>query len=79
MHMLLQPRATNAFVVYCRGGRVRIYQRQEWTAQREAATPIVELSESEAGALAWFLEHWLPPSVVRPGYNAGDVDAEFDL
>lgn len=80
LHMVLHPRDGTETVVYCEGGRIRLYKRSDWDAGGRDATPSLELTEDEGRAIAWFLRYWLGERTLRPGYQMRPmVEAEFDF
>jgi hypothetical protein len=79
MHMILYPKS-GEYVLYCRGGELRIIARDAWQREKWAAAPLVTLSSAEGAALAWHLRYWLGEDALHPGYDMrNEVQAEYDF
>lgn len=45
-------------VVHCEEAEIRIHTREAWAREGAAAPPLLSLSSSEAGVIAWHLAYW---------------------
>lgn len=80
MHMILYPKDSSSYVIYCNGGQMSLYDRASWDRKKAKAKPLCTFTREEGAAIAWFLKYWLGDSMLRPGYNMrGAVNAEFDF
>lgn len=79
MHMVLRPKSNPDVVIRCDAGRLRVdFHAQTRETSDGNSRSGFELSEEEAGALAWFLHHWVAPEHFQPAYKTRRVDAVFD-
>jgi hypothetical protein len=80
MYMILYPKDGSPYVLYCKGGEMRLYDRNVWEREKVDGTPLCTFTEAEGAAIAWFLKYWLGEHALQPGYNMrGTVNAEFDF
>ena len=80
LHMVLYPKDGSQTANHCEAGRVKVYAKADWQARHREATPLLQLTEDEARALAWFLRYWLGEQTLIPGYQMKAlVQAEFDF
>ena len=59
LHMVLEPKHSSEWVVYCRAATINVYAKDEWHARGSAGTPVLSVDEKEARALVGFLGYWL--------------------
>lgn len=80
LHMILYPKDDSPYVVYCRGGSMRLYDRGTWAREKANGKPVCTLTAEEGAALAWFLKYWLGDDTLRPGYDMRrTVNSEYDF
>ena len=76
-YMLLTPHFGH-LVIYCRAGLMRIYDKESWLESGDKALPLAALSDSDFGALMWFMQHWVKPEKLHSAYKQADVTAVLD-
>ena len=54
-----------------------LYERAAWKQHKATASPLLELSAEEAGAIAWFIRHWLGNEALVPGDDLPNVEFDF--
>lgn len=77
MHMILHPQDGSPYVLHLEGGIARLYERAAWKQHKATASPLLELSAEEAGAIAWFIRHWLGNEALVPGDDLPNVEFDF--
>lgn len=75
MHMLLRPRRTGHYAVYCKGDALQVIGQDEAKKGWQWAAPVLELEPDEVRVLADFLRHWIPEGEQT---DRGQVDVQFD-
>lgn len=77
INMVLFPKDGH-IAIFCHAGEMKIYSRPDWEVKGVDATPLASFSESEAAAIAWFLQYWLGSGNLKPGWSMTGIDAQFD-
>ena len=80
MHMILYPKDGSQYVLYCQGGSLRIFAKEEWQRNKVKGVPLLTLTNHEGAAIGWFLKYWLGEHALRPGYDMKQlVQSEYDF
>ena len=77
LHMILQPQDGSPYVLYLKGGVPRLCSRSAREQHGADAPSLLELTEKEAAAIAWFVRYWLGEEALIPGYNLRNAQFHF--
>ena len=75
--MVLSPKSSSAYVIFCEAGNLRVFNQDEWRRAGRLGIPLLSLSKSESAVLATFLGHWTGVDLSRPKFNALGVQVEY--
>jgi hypothetical protein len=79
--MRLFPQLSKDKVVFVSGTKFSVFDKADFDTNDTNATPILELTASEAQGIAWFLKYWFAypgnSDTLRPPYDLNDIDVQF--